>query len=244
MKTALKEQWSLLASKGGRAAGAYWLARRVLGVDVYKFMSRSLLPGGVLLLHDDADFLQLQSRDDLTDLDPKIVAQIDAHCGFGLYPSIDGGRRVYALVGEGGVLCQLSIDTGTGYLSTPCPLVLRLAERECFLSFLYTHPTARRQGRARRLIERVFDALGQEGFTACHTHVQSTNVASLNTFRSAGCRTSGWLTTIRAGRYLATYKKRGLHLTVERWRVFGDLPQAVSIARATNHKDSGPRRSA
>lgn len=83
-----------------------------------------------------------------------------------------------------------------------------MGARNGFLSFLYTHPESRRGGWARKLLIETASSMAQEGLQVCFSHVQATNLRSVNTFLSLGCQRAGWLLASRGGRYLGTVSAR------------------------------------
>ena len=201
----IAERWVLLRSKGGMSALAYWLLRTVLRVDVYKVMSLDLTMGFVEASAKDCRFVAIRSMSDLPGLDARLLSQLNEHCGWGVEGIVTGGGRVYAVVSDSGVLCQLNIDTLASRIDTPCDLTLDLSVGECFLGFLYTQAHARRGGWALYLLAQVRAALALEGFLRCHCHVQATNLRSLNTFRAGGWKLSGLLAATPTGRYIGSF---------------------------------------
>lgn len=213
--TPLSERWGLFRSKGGKQATAFWMLRQALRLDVFKLLSVDLAQCTPAPPVQGVSLLQIRSHDDLNGCDPLLVTQLDRSCGSGVFGVVRRGGRVYALTGADGVLCQLNIDTHCSRIDTPCQLKVSLTQGACFLSFLYSSPSARRQGWARHLLAQVLIELARDGFRMCLCHVQATNLRSLNTFSKAGWRTTGWLVATASGHYLALRLRRVVGVAIK-----------------------------
>lgn len=209
------ERWDLLRSKGGPSAAAFWLIRQTLRLDLFRVLSVHLDRCPAATLRQGCRFMVIRSEDDVGRCDAQVLASLDQKSGSGVAASILAGGRIYALVGETGVLCQLKIDTLISRTDTPCDLTVQLPERESFLSFLYTAPEARRARWASHLLALTGPALSNDGFSRCHCHVQATNVRSLRTFTSAGWQPSGWIAATPSRQFLGSWTGRGSNLRFE-----------------------------
>lgn len=203
------ERLQLATSRGGPSAVLFGAARLLLRLDVYKILTIDLrVPAelsGTPPLPPDVRFLRILGPDDFLSCSLSIQAQLDDGSGWGVRPVLANGGRLYALIASDEVLSQVTIDTRTARVDTPTRLSISFAPRESFLSFLVTSAAARRQGWAGRVLRLVMADLRQEGFKACHCHVQATNVRSLRTFASRGWRRTGWLLTTTSARFLGSF---------------------------------------
>lgn len=197
------ERVALLRERGGPRSLGFWLLRKALALDVYTLFALPLGGAGTAC-PPGCTLLRLVSADDLARCPDALLAQIGPHTGAGLREVIAQGGRIYALVEDGMVRSQTRIDVGSARTGTPCPLTCEVGARNAFLSFLYTHPASRRGGWAKKLIVATAASMAQEGLQLCFSHVQATNLRSINTFQSLGCRHAGWLLASRGGRYLGT----------------------------------------
>lgn len=196
---------SLLCAKGGIRAAAFWLTRRALRLDVYRFHaialtglereSCSALPDGYALL-------ALRNLTEVGACDSHLVAQLDAHSGCGVAEVIRRNGQIYAMVRGDRVVSQLRIDLQRAEVDTPLKLLLDCGEKSAFLSFLYTDPSLRRGGWAANLISHVCVQLARDGARACVCHIQATNVRSINTFSRSGWTPIALLFTTVGGRLL------------------------------------------
>lgn len=210
------ERRELLSERGGPSAMAFWLLRNGLWLDVYALYTLDLQrqhvsPAASLR---DCRLLRIACADDLLQCPLELQNQISPHTGLGLQAVIAQGGRVYALVHGNQVLSQARIDIGTSNANTPCRLCFDLGLGNAFLSFLYTHPQSRRGGWAKKLMTATCHSLAQEGLLSCFSHVQATNLRSVNTFKSMGWQGAGWLIASRRGRYLGSLRLyRGIHIS-------------------------------
>ncbi|MGZ8319508.1 MAG: GNAT family N-acetyltransferase [Telluria sp.] len=204
----MRELWNhermvLLRERGGLRSLVFWLLREALSLDVYTLFALPLrdadaaCPPGCTLL-------RLVSEDDLARCPDGLLDQIEPHTGAGARDVLAQGGRIYALVEDGAVRSQTRIDVGAALTDTPCPLRCEVGPRNAFLSFLYTHPASRRGGWAKKLLVATAASLAQEELQVCFSHVQATNLRSVNTFLSLGWQHAGWLLASRGGRYLGT----------------------------------------
>lgn len=197
------ERVALLRERGGMRSLGFWLLRKALALDVYTLFALPLHDAGTAL-PPACTLLRLVSDDDLARCPESVLDQLGPHTGVGVRKVLAEGGRIYALVEDGHVRSQTRIDIGAAHTDTPCPLTCEVGARNGFLSFLYTHPSSRRGGWARKLIVATASSMAQEGLVLCFAHVQATNLRSVNTFLSLGSRHAGWLLASRGGRYLGT----------------------------------------
>lgn len=206
------ERVALLRERGGPRSLAFWLLRRVLALDAYTLFALPLRDAGTAC-PPGCTLLRLASEDDLARCSASLLEQIGPHTGAGLRQVLAQGGRIYALVEDGAVRSQTRIDVATARTDTPCPLTFEVGPRNAFLSFLYTHPASRRGGWAKKLLVATASSMAQEGLQVCLSHVQATNLRSINTFLSLGWQNAGWLLASRGGRYLGTVGvQRGLRV--------------------------------
>ena len=197
------ERVVLLRQRGGPRSLGYWLLRKTLALDVYMLFALPLRDAGTACT-PGCKLLRLVSEDDLARCPDHLLSQIGPHTGIGVRKVLAQGGRIYALVEDGFVRSQTRIDVGAARTDTPCPLTCEVGPRNAFLSFLYTHPASRRGGWAKKLLVATASSMAQEGLQVCFSHVQATNLRSVNTFLSLGWQRAGWLRASRGGRYLGT----------------------------------------
>ncbi|MDB5791067.1 MAG: hypothetical protein JWQ80_1091 [Massilia sp.] len=197
------ERVVLLRERGGLRSLRFWLLRKALALDVYTLFALPLRDAGTAC-PPGCTLLRLVSEDDLARCPDGLLDQIGPHTGVGVRKVLAQGGRIYALVEDGTVRSQTRIDVGAARTDTPCPLTCEVGPRNGFLSFLYTHPASRRGGWAKKLLIATASSMAQEGLQVCFSHVQATNLRSVNTFLSLGWQPAGWLLASRGGRYLGT----------------------------------------
>ena len=206
----LTERLSLIRSKGGKRAAAFWLIRQLIRLDIYELYAIGLEPdvrSESPVVPTDSRFIELIAPADVEDCDPDILAELDANSGRGVSTVVNQGGRVYAAIRGKEVLSQLSIDFGSVHIDSPAEAVLQLGPGDAFLSFLYTNPSARRSGHAVRLISQVCTVLGKGGVRRCICHISTSNVRSLNAFRRAGWSPIAWMFAMKGRRLLAILNK-------------------------------------
>ena len=197
------ERVALLRERGGLRSLGFWLLRNVLALDVYTLFALPLRDDGTAC-PPGWTLLRLVSEDDLARCPVSLLDQIEPHTGAGVRNVLAQGGRIYALVEDGAVRSQTLIDVGAARTDTPCPLTCEVGPRNAFLSFLYTHPASRRGGWAKKLLVATASSMAREELQVCFSHVQATNLRSVNTFLSLGWQHAGWLLASRSGRYLGT----------------------------------------
>ena len=195
----------VLQEKRGKLAAAYWLLREILCIDAYYFYAidpalftrdRELdLPEGYTLF-------ELKDAEQLPGCSPDILQQIEQESGKRVSQIVAEGGRVYAVVHGREVVSQVKINFLPFEVDTPLRMVLDLGQKAAFLSFLYTAPSYRRKRWATRIIAQVCAVLTREETPCCLCHVQATNVASHNTFRSCGWKPVVYLFATTGGRLL------------------------------------------
>lgn len=197
------ERVALLQERGGLRSLVFWLLRKVLALDVYRVFALPLRNVGTACPLG-CTLVRLVSESDLARCPDGLLDQIGPHTGAGVRKVIAQGGRIYALIEDGIVRSQTRIDLGAAHTDTPCPLTCEVGPRNAFLSFLYTHPASRRGGWAKKLLIATASSMAHEGLQVCFSHVQATNLRSVNTFLSLGWQRAGWLLASRSGRYLGT----------------------------------------
>lgn len=206
----MSDRLSLLLSRHGPKAAAFWGLRQSLGLDFYRLLTIDL--GAVDHLigpsSDGVKLLKLASTAEVARCDADIVAELDANNGCTVANTVSAGGSVYALVHEGRVVSQLRIDVRTTWVDTPCHMTIRMADRQAFLSFLHTPANSRRKGFASQLVRATQLSLASLGLAHCHCHVQATNVRSRATFASLGWYQSGWIVATTNGRLVRAWTGR------------------------------------
>jgi len=197
------ERVALLRERGGLRSLGFWLLRKALALDVYTLFVLPLREAGAAC-PPGCTLLRLASEDDLARCPDGLLDQIGPHTGAGVRKVLAQGGRIYALIEDGTVRSQTRIDVGAARTATPCKLTFEVGPRNAFLGFLYTHPASRRGGWAKKLLVATASSMAQEGLQLCFSHVQATNLRSVNTFQSLGWQPAGWLLASRGGRYLGT----------------------------------------
>ncbi len=205
------ERAALLRARGGARAGAFWLARRIFRLDVYRFYATALAgvePDSCPPFPVGYRLLVLRSLSDMAACGQYLVAQIDKQSGCGVAEVIRANGRIYAIVCDRQVVSQLRIDPGVARVDTPLNMSLGCGENSAFLSFLYTDPAYRQGGWGAGLVSRVCAELAREGKRVCVCHVQATNIRSINTFARAGWIPIAWLFATVGGRLLGVRRSR------------------------------------
>ena len=197
------ERVALLRERGGLRSLGFWLLRKALALDVYTLFSLPLRDAGTAC-PPGCTLLRLVTEDDLARCPDGLLNQIGPHTGAGVRKVLAQGGRIYALIEDATVRSQTRIDVGAARTDTPCPLACEVGPHNAFLSFLYTHSASRRGGWAKKLLVATASSMAREGLQACFSHVQATNLRSVNTFLSLGWQHAGWLLATRGGRYLGT----------------------------------------
>lgn len=180
---------ALLRAKGGPKAALFWLARRALHLDVYRFYAIALAGidhGLPPPLPDGYSVIALRNPSEISTCNPHLVEQLDARSGCGVATALRQHGRVYAITDGHRVVAQLRIDFQYANVDTPTNLIMDFGEKSAFLSFLYTVPSSRRSGWATYLISAACADLARDGVRVCVCHVQATNVRSINTFVRSG----------------------------------------------------------
>ena len=197
------ERVALLRERGGLRSLGFWLLRNTLALDVYVVYALPLRDAGNAS-PPGCTLLRIASEDDLARCPDDLLDQIDPHTGSGVPKVLAQGGRIYAMVEDGAVRSQMRINVGTASTESPCLLTCEVGPRNAFLSFLHTHAASRRGGWAKKLLVATASSMAREGLHVCFSHVQATNLRSVNTFQSLGWQRAGWMLASRNGRYLGT----------------------------------------
>lgn len=198
--------------RGGLRGTTAWLIKQVYPVEIFDLFVTGIndLRGGAA--EPDGRLLRLRTAADCRSCGEAMLDQFGRHSGHGARSIVASGGRVYALVEDGEIMAQLTMDlTGPVAIETPIPLTIALPEKTSFLSHLYTYPAWRRHGLAQRLIRSAVHDLNQEGVTQVIAHVSSTNVASQNAFLATGWRRTGLVVTDRSSRILYSEQRLAAH---------------------------------
>ncbi|WP_300087182.1 GNAT family N-acetyltransferase [uncultured Nitrosomonas sp.] len=209
----LQERLSLLKYKGGFKAALFWLAKILCRVEIHFFYAidltrqQSLPPSSSSKESETTSFdlISLNTPGDLTICPSGIIEQINSQSGRGVSRLIREDAGVYALVQQGQVVSQTNIDRSDVIrVDSPTLLDIDLKPGDVFLGYLYTHPNYRGMGAAALLLKKVHEVTRNHGHSRIVTHIRSTNVASLNTFKKCGWSRIGWIITSVRGRLLLT----------------------------------------
>ena len=198
--------------KGGMRGTTAWLIKQVYPVEIFDFFVTGMndLRGGTAA--PDGRMLRLRSAADCRGCAEAMLDQLGRHGGHGVRSIVASGGRVYALVEDGEIMAQLTMDlAGPVAIENPIPLKIALPEKTGFLSHLYTYPAWRRHGLAHRLIRSAVQDLSREGVSQVIAHVSSTNIASQNAFLQTGWRRTGLVVTDRSSRVLYSGQRLAAH---------------------------------
>lgn len=226
MISTLSERFQLARATGGGAATAYWLASRVLRIHTYKFCATKLPAPNIKVdtLPTGYSYICINSKEAMEQCDPAIIATLDDHNGDSVVDTVAHGGRIYAIVRGNQVASQQRVEFRKSYTESPYPMELSIGEGEAFFSFLYTSPTERGRGLARKITAYVMNDLTEEGITRCISHTRATNVGSLATRFRSGWRLVALLYSFKPG-------KRGFMRHLPAWREVGCTLQAVRAKR-------------
>jgi hypothetical protein len=203
----IARRFALLRTKGGSSAAGYWILRKGARLDVYNFYARHLAnTAQATPLPEGHRSIILQSDEDLSTCDPKLLRDLDSHCGMGVSTVVTRGGCIYAIVCGNELISQLKIERRVSHVDMPLPMIFQFGERDAFLSFLYTAPDKRHSGWSKTLVALVCADLACKGHAHCICHVQSTNVLSIRTFLAMGWTRIGVLVTTTGGRLVRLFR--------------------------------------
>lgn len=197
-----QERLALLRYKGGGKAAVFWLIKILCRVEIYFFYAADLtrqqasLPqplakkSGTEAFH----FIALNSTQDIAMYPHELIEQISSQSGRGVTQLIQDDAKIYALIDGTQVVSQTNISHGAIIrVDSPTDLDIGLTSGDAFLGYLFTHPHYRGLGAAALLLEMVCEDVKKYGYSRIVTHIRSTNVASLNTFKKCGWLKIGWI---------------------------------------------------
>lgn len=189
-----------------------WLIKQVYPVEIFDFFVTTIDELHGAKAAPDRRLLSIRTAADCRACGDALLSQLGRHSGHGVRSIIASGGRVYALVEDGEVMAQLTMDlAGPLAIENPIPLRVTLPENAGFLSYLYTYPAWRRHGLAQRLIRSVVQDLNRDGIREVIAYVSSTNVSSQNAFLATGWRRTGLMVTDRNSRVLYCAQKLASH---------------------------------
>jgi len=205
-----QEKLSLLKYRGGIEAALFWLVKVLFKAEVYFFyavdLSEESQASGAHSNNQKKNqfqFISLNTDQDLSAHPHDLIKLINAQSGWSVPRLIGKNAGVYALTQQGKVVTQTNISSNTVIeVDTPTDLNIHLDHRDVFLGYLYTYPEYRGKGAAAILLRKVCKAVFDRGYSRIVTHVRSTNIASLNTFRKCGWSRKGWIVTSLKGHLL------------------------------------------
>ena len=182
---------------------AAWLIKQAFPVEIFDSFVTSIDGLRTAKAAPDPRLVTIRTMADCARYGETLLHRLGRQSGHGVRSIVASGGRVYALVENGEVITQLTLDlTGPVAVETPIPLRIAIPRGAGFLSYLYTYPAWRRRGLAQRLIGSALHDLSRDGVTDVITHVSSTNVNSQNTFLATGWRRTGLMLTDRHRRVL------------------------------------------
>ncbi len=209
-----QERLSLLKYKGGFKAALFWLIKILLRVEVYFFYATDLsVRQSQKPEQSDKNpeestfhFISLNTIQDLTACSNKLIEQIHAQSGKSVSQLIYENCGVYALAQQEQVVSQANICRNQIIqVDSPNALNIYLKPGDTFLGYLYTYSSYRGIGAAPLLLKRIRQTIYNSDYSRIVTHIRSTNVASLNTFKKSGWSSIGWIVTSLEGRLLLTH---------------------------------------
>lgn len=218
-----KERLSLLKYKGGLKAALFWLIKIIGRIEIHFFYAIDLTPQQYLTSQafgesskrDTFYFLSLNTAQDLIMCPHELIEQINLQSGRSVSRLIHEEAGVHALIQQKQVVSQVTIDHSTIIqVDSPAALDIHLHAGDVFLGYLYTYPSYRGMGAAAALLRKVDKATQNRGYSRIVTHIRSTNVASLNTFKKCGWSSIGWIVTNVRGRLLLTGHLSRIGITI------------------------------
>ncbi|MXS79220.1 GNAT family N-acetyltransferase [Nitrosomonas sp. GH22] len=221
---AWRERLALLRYKGGFKAAAFWLIKILCRVEIYFFYATDLtrqqasLPqplvkkSGTETFH----FISLNSTQDIAMHPHELIEQISSQSGRGVTQLIQDDASIYALIDGTQVVSQTNISHSTVIrVDSPTDLDIGLASGDVFLGYLFTRPHYRGLGAAALLLEMMCEDIKKHGYSRIVTHIRSTNVASLNTFKKCGWFKIGWIVVSTSNHLLLRcLRKAGITVSV------------------------------
>jgi len=209
-----QERLALLKYKGGFKAALFWLMKILLRIEVYFFYSIDLNQQQSLSSSSFGKgskkipyrFISLNTLRDIAIYPSETIEQINSQSGRGVSQLVHRNAGVYAFIEENQVMSQANIDRNTVIqVDSPTHLDIHLKSGDVFLGYLYTYQDYRGRGMAAALLENICENLSNCGYSRIVTHIRSTNVASLNTFRKGGWFKIGWIIISVKGHLLLTH---------------------------------------
>lgn len=209
-----QERLALLKYKGGFKAALFWLMKILFRIEVYFFYSIDLNQQQSLssssfgkgLKKIPYRFISLNTLRDIAIYPSETIKQINSQSGRGVSQLVHRNAGVYALIEEDQVMSQANIDRNTVIqVDSPAHLNIHLKSGDVFLGYLYTYQDYRGRGMAAALLKNIRENLSNYGYLRIVTHIRSTNVASLNTFRKCRWSKIGWIIISVKGHLLLTH---------------------------------------
>ncbi|WP_347888623.1 GNAT family N-acetyltransferase [Nitrosomonas europaea] len=199
-----RERLALLRYKGGGKAAVFWLIKILCRIEIYFFYAtdsdsarqQMLLPQPLAKKSGTETFqlISLNSIQDIAMHSHELIEQISSQSGRGITQLIREDTKIYALIDGTQVVSQTNISHNTIIrVDSPTDLDIELTSGDAFLGYLFTYPHYRGLGAAASLLEMVCEDVKKHGYSRIVTHIRSTNVASLNTFKKCGWLKIGWI---------------------------------------------------
>lgn len=177
---------------------AAWLIKQAFPVEIFDFFVTGIDDLHAAKAAPDHRLVAVRTMADCTRCGETLLQRLGRQSGHGVRSIVASGGRVYALVENGEILSQFTLDlTGPVAVETPIPLRISMPRGAGFLSYLYTYPAWRGQGLAQRLIRSAANDLSRDGLSNVIAHVSATNVNSQNAFLATGWRRAGLVLTDR-----------------------------------------------
>lgn len=214
---AWQERLALLKYKGGFKATVFWLIKVLCRVEIYFFCTTDLTQRQTPLSQPPVKkpgtevfhFISLSSTRDIAMYPNELIEQINSQSGQGVAQLIRNNARVYALIDGTQVVSQTNIShSAVIRVDSPTDLDIGLVSGDAFLGYLFTSPRYRGLGAAALLLEMVCEDMKKHGCSRIVTHIRSTNVSSLNTFRKCGWLKAGWIAVSTGNRLLLRHLQK------------------------------------
>lgn len=202
---ALRERVRLATAVGGIAATAWWLLKVITHIEAHyvfaQFLDRTTC--NCSWLSRQFELRAVRSVAAANEIDPDLRMQLEQHLPDGLTELCLKGGRIFFLIDDRSVVCQLLLNSGSRiHLDVPAGVTLDIGDQRAFVSYLHTDAGYRRMGAATALLQHVGSELLREGLRQVLAHIRTTNVPSLSVFRQSGWLRLGTLWTPTGGGWL------------------------------------------
>lgn len=206
------EKWAFLSGSGGMRAAFFYGLKTMTKIEVFRLVW--IKPLGTLAptLPGGWRYLRLDNLATLSALPATLLTAISAHSGSGPERLFQRAGSLHLLLCGDQVVAQLNIESAADCQIDDPQLMLKLAQTDVFLGYLFTWPSFRRLGAAQHLIAATQHDLASRGVERIIAHVRATNVPSLAAFARSGWCFDGLLFSRCSGRFLAAQGLKKLKL--------------------------------